>query len=132
MKMPVIIALCITAALALAPAAHAGKKERAAIGGFIGGLIVGHALNQHQYSHPVHETVVVYDHHPRHAPAGYWQENRVKVWVPGYWASRIDRCGTRDRYYISGRHEWRIERVWVAYAQPSRYEHPSGRFAYAR
>lgn len=131
MKKPVIIALCIATVLALAPAAHAGKKERAVIGGFIGGLIVGHALTKHQLSHPVHETVVVYDH-PRHDRGGYWQENRVRVWVPGHWAVRIDRCGTRVRYYVSGRYEWRAERVWVAYTQPSRYERHPGRIVYGR
>lgn len=128
MKKPLIIALCTAAALAFVPVTHAGSKERAAIGGFVGGLIVGHALGKHAPAPVIRETVV-YDHHPRHAPAGYWQENRVKVWVPGHWTVRVDRCGTRVRHYVAGRYEWRTERVWVAYA-PAHRSH--GRIAYAR
>ncbi|MCW5549447.1 MAG: hypothetical protein KIT44_10845 [Opitutaceae bacterium] len=127
MKKPLIIALCAVAALAFVPVTHAGSKERAVIGGFVGGLIVGHTLGKHAPAPICHETV---SYHPHRRPAhGHWETNRVKVWVPGHWTVRIDRCGTRVRHYVAGRYEWRTERVWVAYA-PSHRSH--GRIAYAR
>jgi hypothetical protein len=127
MKKHLIIALCTVAALAFVPVTHAGSKERAAIGGFVGGLIVGHALSKHAPAPVYHETVI-YDRHHRSAH-GHWETDRVKIWVPGHWTVRVDRCGTRVRHYVAGRYEWRTERVWVAYA-PSHRGH--GRIAYRR
>ncbi len=122
MKKIPIIALCTAALLALAPAtAQAGSKERALIGGFLGGLIVGLTTNQPDCP-PVYETVARPGPAHRHGSSGYWQENRVRVWVPGHWAVRIDRCGTRVRHYVAGHHEWRTERIWVATAHP-RHSH---------
>lgn len=127
MKKHLIVALCAVAALTFVPVTHAGSKERAAIGGFVGGLIVGHALSKHSPPPVYHETVS-YDRHHRSA-RGHWEINRVKVWVPAHWSVRIDRYGTRVRHYVAGRYEWRTERVWVAYA-PSHRGH--GRIAYGR
>jgi hypothetical protein len=131
MKKIAAITLLTVGAVALAPvSAHAGSKERAAIGGFIGGLILGHAISESHRSScpPAPAPVVVYDSR-RDDCDGYWTENRVKVWVPGHWVVRDD-CGRRTRIYVAGRHEWRTERVWVATTRGGHHHH--NRYAYAR
>lgn len=138
MKKHLIITLCTVAALAFVPITHAGSKERAAIGGFVGGLIVGHALSKHAPAPDCRETVQYdrhhrssYGHYNRHqrASPGHWETSRVKIWVPGHWSVRVDRCGTRVRHFVAGRYGWRTERMWVAYA-PAHRGH--GRIAYGR
>jgi hypothetical protein len=116
------ITLLTAGAIAFAPSpVYAGSKEKALIGGFIGGLILGHAIAESHESTcpPERGTVVVYDSRDR--DCGYWKEVRVKVWVPGYWVNTHDR-GHRSRYFVAGRHEWRINRVWVADSRHDRHD----------
>ncbi len=130
MKKIAALSLLTAAALSLAPApAHAGSKEKALIGGLIGGIIIGHAISESGRSScpPEPRTVVVVDSRNNDC-GGYWRENRVQVWVPGYWVVSYD-CGRRVRHFVSGRHEWRTERVWVA---DSRRDHRGNRYAYNR
>lgn len=116
--------LAAVATLALVPKqAHAGDKELALIGGFLGGLIVGAALDDHRVdSH--HDTVIVrhdYDRgHSRHDRArGYWDHRTVRVWVPACWEVHHE-YGRRVKIYIPGHYEVRRERVWVAYDRHDR------------
>lgn len=126
------ITLLTAGAIAFAPSpAYAGSKEKALIGGLIGGLIIGHAIAESHESTcpPDRGTVVVYD--SRDHDCGYWKEVRVKVWVPGYWVTTHDR-GHRSRYFVAGRHEWRFERVWVAESRHDRHGRNDNRYAYNR
>ncbi|HET7536970.1 MAG TPA: hypothetical protein VFJ90_10980, partial [Candidatus Didemnitutus sp.] len=127
------LSLLTAAALSLAPKPpQAGDKEAAIIGGMILGGIVGAVIanNTHDVScepAPVvtacPTTSVVYTSAPVvYAPtpvvidpcaAGYWNEVRVQVFVPGRWSVRYD-CGRQVRYYAAGHYEWRTNRVWVA------------------
>lgn len=119
------LALVAVAALALAPKpAQAGDKEVALIGGFIGGLIVGTAINHDNrgYAPPV-ETVVVHNrgydygrdrHYAPPPPRGYWKEVTVRRWVPDTWEYRYD-YGRRVRIFVPGHYILDRQRVWVAY-----------------
>jgi hypothetical protein len=108
--------------------AHAGGDEvAAAIGGFIGGVIVGSSMDDddgRDYDRRgVHVGTRIeissgrdhhrgrYGHDHRH---GYWDWTRVRVWVPGRWVVSYDHCGNRVRHFERGHHEWRRERVWVS------------------
>lgn len=111
--------LAAVAALTLVPKqAQAGDKELALIGGFIGGLIVGSAINDSRTD--VHyDTVVVghdYRHHGRYdrGGRGHWEWRTVRIWVPGCHETRYD-YGRRIRVFVPGYYETRRERVWVAY-----------------
>lgn len=115
----------VTAALILAPApAKAGGDEAvAAVGGFIGGLIVGSSINNDRHDHGryddrsgvhVSTRIVVGRNHRHHHNHGYWEWNRVRVWVPGAWVVRFDDCGRRVRHFERGHYEYRRERVWVS------------------
>jgi hypothetical protein len=127
------IALCTAAILSLAPSpAMAGSKERAAIGGFIGGLIIGHAItDSYRSTCPPEPGFVVVHDGCRSTCCGYWKETRIKVWVPGYWDTRYHH-GTRVRFYVAGRHEWRVNRVWIADSRGHRHGTRDHRYAYNR
>lgn len=118
--------LAAVAALTLVPKpAHAGDKELAIIGGFLGGLIVGAALDDHHVdSH--HDTVIVHrdygrDHSRYDRSRGYWDHRTVRVWIPACWEVRYD-YGRRVKIYIPGHYEVRRERVWVAYDRYDRHD----------
>ncbi len=106
--------LAATAAFALvAKPAYAGDKEAALIGGFLGGLVLGAALDHDRG----HTTVVVHDRPGRYddcRDTGYWDHRTVRVWVPGYWETRW-RHGCSVRVYVPGYWDHRRERVWVAH-----------------
>lgn len=88
----------------------------AAVGGFIGGLIVGSAVEHDRYDHhqPVYvrDRVVVDSSCDR--DSGYWQWTTVRVWVPGYWTVRFDDRGRRCRAFENGHFEHRRQCVWVS------------------
>jgi hypothetical protein len=125
------LALLSVAALSFAPKpAHAGDKELAAIGGFIGGVIVGSVLNKGHtdvYCPPAPPVVVV--HHDRRHGHGYWHENRVKVWVPARWVYERDRRGHSVKRYVAGYYDYRTERVWVATSHG--HPHHAPRYGYS-
>lgn len=132
--------LAAAAVLAFVPKqAHAGDKEIALIGGFIGGLVVGSALHDQGSAYVGYETTTVgYDRNPgygydrgddrrydrgygrRHdrdydrRPAGHWEVRSVRVWVPAHWETRYD-YGRRVQFFVPGYYEVRRERVWVAH-----------------
>lgn len=141
MKILATVSLLAVTALAFAPKpAKAGDEGIAAIGGFIGGLVLGAALdNDHdryadydrygrhdRYDRHGSATVIIGNRHP-HRDGGYWKHVTVKSWVPGYWTTSRDRHGHRCRFYVEGRWEYRTDRVWVAY---DRYDRHDRRYGY--
>lgn len=109
MKILASLSLLAAGALALAPGtARAGNDGLAAVGGFIGGLIVGTSLDHGHRSDHGH------GHYRDSRPRGYWKEINVRTWVPGYWAYEGGRHGHGRRYYVEGCYGYRTERVWVS------------------
>jgi hypothetical protein len=111
--------------------ARAGDEEvLAAIGGFIGGVIVGSQANHHACPPPVvadcaprpEVGVAVTFGSYRQAPRGYWEWVTVRTWVPGRWVVAYDGCGRRVHSFERGRYEHRRERVWVE-AGDGHYRH---------
>lgn len=111
------VSLLAVSALLFAPKpAAAGDKEIAAIGGFIGGLILGSHINhEHHHRPPVVEapacpppSVVVYE------SGGVWDYRPTRVWIAPRWIVTYDDCHRPVRRYIAGHYETRHERVWVA------------------
>jgi hypothetical protein len=98
--------------------AHDHGNVAAAIGGFIGGLIVGSSVRDHDDVR-VERRVIIRDDCDR--PSGYWGWNEFRVWVPGQWSYGFDDCGRRYRYFERGHYEIRRERVWIETRGPGRY-----------
>jgi hypothetical protein len=133
MKTTSLLALVALSTAALLPAtaqARSGDKALAAVGGFIGGVIVGAHLDRgDRYHHqpvvvehcPPPASVVVIDRHPRHHRHGYWQESTVRVWVPARQYVTVDRWGRRVHQYEPGHYEYRTERVWVEHRGRGRW-----------
>lgn len=119
------LSLLAAGAVALAPASaqashRGGDEAAAAIGGFIGGLIVGSVL----HDAPRHDRAVFVSHRHdfrRDDCGGYWRNVTVRHWVPGYWTTRYD-CGRRISVFVPGRWEHRTERVWVSTGPYDRYD----------
>ncbi|MCC6415776.1 MAG: hypothetical protein IT582_07700 [Opitutaceae bacterium] len=114
-KTATVSLLAASALLFVPKPAAAGDKEIAAIGGFIGGLILGSQID--------------HDHHRGHvvvAPScppspqiviqagGFWDYRPVRVWVAPRWTVVYDHCNRPVRRYIAGHYDTRHERVWVA------------------
>ncbi len=122
------LVLVAATALSLAPKpAKAGDKELALVGGLIGGLIIGSAINdsRHSADYPRTTTVVVNGRNGRYddcdyRDSGYWKTVNVKVWVPGSWVIERSRYGREVRSYIAGHYTFRTDRVWVSYDRGDR------------
>lgn len=136
-KTVITMSLALVLAAAQAPATQAGKKEWAAVAGFVGGVLVANAAHGHNayYHEPVrvhhHHTKVIYEpsasvyHHPPHhrgggrhrapppPPQGYYEWRTERVWVPGAWMIEELRCGTRRRVWQPGHYQMVRNRVWV-------------------
>lgn len=110
------VSLLAASALLFTPKpAVAGDKELAAIGGFIGGLIIGSQIDNNH-----HRRVVVQPACPPPArvviqTGGYWDYRPIRVWVAPRWTVIYDSCNRPVRRYIAGHYETRRERVWVAH-----------------
>lgn len=135
MKKLALLVLLAAAAITVTPkSAFAGDRGGdaavAAIGGFIGGLVIGTALdNDHErYDRHVDTTVVIGTGHRdrHHRDGGYWKTVTVKHWVPGYWTTSYD-CGRRVRVFVDGYWDYQTERVWVSYDRHDRHD---GRYGY--
>ncbi len=121
------LALALVTLFALAtPKTAKANDAGAAIGGFIGGVIVGSVLAD-QHRGP--DAVVVqagygYDRGPvrYEAPRGYWRDVHTRVWVPGFWTMERDHWGRPYRRYVEGHYEMRRERVWVSYNNRGHYD----------
>jgi hypothetical protein len=118
--------------------ARADDEALAALGGFVAGVITGVIVDDHR-DHRGHTKVIIHeerrghrdyrdyrrdyrdyrgDRHYKGKPhrSGHWEIKRVRVWMPGRYEVRRDRCGDRIRVWVPGHYEWRKERVWVAYS----------------
>ena len=115
--------LAAVAALALVPKqAQAGDKEIALIGGFIGGLVVGSAINNDRGYVGYDSQVVVHDYgRYDRGPRGHWDVRTVRVWVPGFWQTRYE-YDRRVQFFVPGHYEMRRERVWVAHGGRRGYD----------
>jgi hypothetical protein len=124
------LALAAVTALSFAPKpAKAGDTEWAVVGGVIGGIMIGAAINDSHHTTvypPHHTTVVVHDR------AGYWKDVSVKVWVPGCWIVERSRHGREVRRYVNGHYEFRSNRVWVAYDRGHHNRYNNHRSDYGR
>jgi hypothetical protein len=138
-----LTALALTAATALSftpQSALAGDKEWAAVGGFLGGLIVGSVINDHDHDRGYRTSRTVIIDRDRHGGCndrcddrcehrGYWKSVEIRTWVPDCWETRYER-GRRVRIFIPGHYECRTDRVWVAYDRHDRHDRygRSGRY----
>lgn len=129
------LALIAVTALTLAPKpAQAGDKELALIGGLIGGVIIGSALNDARHHDPYATRTVVVDRRGDDLcdePQGRWETVSVQVWVPGVWVEQRGRHGRRHSYYEPAHYEYRTERVWVSYDRRDRRDREIG-YGYGR
>jgi hypothetical protein len=122
-KIAITSVLAVMTGLAGAPqSANAGDDEvLAAVGGFIGGVIVASAANQHYsdqdayYAHDGYNNRYPVNHRydRRDYRRDYGRDHRqwvtVRVWVPGRWIIRYDNYGRRERCYVRGHYEHRRE-----------------------
>lgn len=106
------IALALLAAAGLA--ASAARADHVRISGTINfGAPVYGAPNYYPAPAPVYC--------PPPAPAGYWRNETVEVWIPGHWITRRDYYGRLINAWEPGHKECRTQRVWVdgyAYREP--------------
>ena len=118
------LALLTATALSLTPTpARADDKGLAIVGGFLGGLIVASAINDHHHDAYVNcaPVAVVPICEPRY-DAGCWREVSVNVWVPGCWVVERGYRGGSFRRYVGAHYEVRTNRVWVADNRYDRHE----------
>ena len=119
------LALIAVTALSLAPKpAQASDKGLAVVGGIIGGLIIGAALNEnsHYEGYPARATTVIVNDRDDRCDEGHWKDVSVKFWVPGCWIVERSRYGREVRSYVSGHYGYRTDRVWVAYGRHDRHD----------
>ncbi len=132
------LALIAATALSLAPKpAKAGDKELAIVGGLIGGLIIGSAINESRHSsdNPNRSTTVIVNGRRDYDDCGddgYWKDVSVKVWVPGCWVVERSYHGHSHKRYISGHYTFRTDRVWVSCNRSDRYDRHDHRLDYGR
>ncbi|HUG09445.1 MAG TPA: hypothetical protein VMM36_00440 [Opitutaceae bacterium] len=124
-KIAITSVLALMTGLAGAPqtAQARGDEALAAVGGFIGGVLVASAVNQHYSDHDAYygydaynnRYPVDYRHDRRDYRRDYGRDHRqwvtVRVWVPGRWVIRHDGYGRRERFYVRGHYEHRREYV---------------------
>lgn len=106
--------------------AKAGDKEKAIIGGLIGGIIIGSVLADDDH----HHTTVSYSHRSSHRDqcnTGHWEWRSEKRWVPGYYRYSRDRCGYKVRTWVSGYYEYNKRKVWVSDRRYDRSDRHHGR-----
>jgi hypothetical protein len=107
----------VTLAAVATPKTAKANDAGAILGGFIGGVIIANALNDHH-----HGTVVVRDGDRCDDNRGYWRDVSVRIWVPGAWVFERDHHGRHCRRYIAGHYELRTDRVWMAYNDYDRHD----------
>lgn len=130
-KSTLLLALTAVTAMTFAPqtalAGHREDKVAIAIGGIIGGVLIGKHLErdrQRDHCPPPSSRVIVVQPAPAcppPPPSGYWQETRTQVWVPSQWVESYDDCGRRVRFWQQGHYEWQTSRVWVETRSTARY-----------
>jgi len=137
MKTKLILPLVALATLASfsVPAHASSRSDKAAlaIGGFIGGVIVGSHLDKNSSHYPGHVThvqscppSVSYDHghtrviiqHGPSRPSGYWTNVTERVWIPRERVVSYDECGRRTIRLVGGYYETQTRRVWIDQGHP--------------
>lgn len=141
MKTKLILPLVALATLAsfTVPAHASSRSDKAAlaIGGFIGGVIVGSHLDKNSSRHHGHVThvqscppPVSYGHghgrghtrviiqHGPSRPSGYWTNVTERVWIPRERIVSYDDCGRRTIRLVGGYYETYTRRVWIAQGHP--------------
>ena len=136
------LALITVTAQSLAPQpALAGDRGLAALGGFVGGVLVGSAISSNHYDNYATAPAVVVNDRGYFADrcddfgnrfddrvnSGYWKVVSVRIWVPGYWVVERDRSGRSFRHYSAGHNEYRTDRRWVAH---DRRDRPDRNYSY--
>ncbi len=104
-----------------ATTAKADKEGRALIGGLIGGLIIGSALNDN--AHHRHSRVSVQygsgyghsrgGHYNNCSCSGHYDHVSVRNWISGGYSVHYDNCGRSYRTWRPGRYAYSNRRVWV-------------------
>ncbi len=139
----ILSTLALASLATLAPTtAHAGSSEtRALVGGLIGGLIIGSAINNNRDHHVTvshcppppprcdSPRVVIVEpprQRPPPAPSGYWKDVQTRVWVPGRWITVRQSCGREISRYENGYYTYRTDRVWVATCDNNRGDYGRG------
>ncbi len=121
------LALITVGALSLAPKpAAAHDKGLAIVGGFLGGLIVGSAINDNRVYAPAAPMMVVDDRGDYYPNDGYWKEVAVKIWMPGCWIVERNHHGRDHQRYVGGHYEYRTNRAWVAHDRHGRHDREVG------
>lgn len=105
--------LAVIAAFTFPSSAHAGDKEKALVGGLIGGLIIGAAIADDDNHTHVSVGYRTGGHRGHHHDHGYWKWVSVKTWVPGYYERSCDRHGHVRKVWVSGHYTYHKEKVWV-------------------
>lgn len=117
-------------AVGVAPQTAAARDSEvlAALGGFIGGVIVGSHIDDDHYHASISYRHVDRDYGThvvvgtgRGSHRGYWKWVTVRTWVPGHWVIRSDERCRRIRSFQRGYYKNRRERVWVAAGRDRRH-----------
>jgi hypothetical protein len=105
-----------------------GNEGWAALGGFVGGLIVGNSRCAPPpacyYPPPVVYTPVVVERPviiERPVETGYYRYEERQVWEPGRWVYERDYCGNRIRTWVPGCYRTVQVKTWVPGCPPRRY-----------
>lgn len=114
--------VAITAMILTPQTARAGHREDkifAAVGGLIGGVIIGKNIERNRqptYHHQPESRVIVVQSHSTcpPPPRGYWQETRTKVWVASCWTETRNEWGHRVKVWQPGHYTYQTTRVWVS------------------
>ncbi|EDY81876.1 hypothetical protein VDG1235_1496 [Verrucomicrobiia bacterium DG1235] len=104
--------LAAAAALVMPNKAMAGDKEKAIIGGLIGGIIIGAVIADDDFDTHVNVGYHAGGRHGHH-DHGYWEWVSVKTWIPGYYERSCDRYGRTRKVWISGHYTFSKKKVWV-------------------
>ncbi len=123
------LALIAATAVSFAPTpVKAGDKEWALVGGLVGGILIGSAINESRHSadYPARTTTVIVNDRDDRCDDGYWKDVSVRVWVPGCWVIERGHHGRSYRRYIDGHYEFRTNRVWVSFDHHNRYDREVG------
>lgn len=132
-KIAIASVLAVLTGLAGAPQTAQARDDKvlAAIGGFIGGVLIASAVQDHhspqhaycEFDSCTDRYVAGHRHghdrygHDRHAVNRHGRDRydwvTVRVWVPGRTVIRYDSCGNRIRHYERGHYVYRKEYVVV-------------------
>lgn len=97
------------AVIATPHSACAGDEGWAALGGFLGGVLIGQSASCVPRT-VIHRDVIV---ESRPSVCGHYEWVEERYWIPGRYVVERDRCGRRTRVWEPGRYAYRKVRVWT-------------------